>query len=85
MQLTASQPAVTTETEAPDEQLDLEASVDGVIALCDGDMRTAIRSLIVANGYLEAEAEGLREVVSVGYVRGLIRDASALGRLWRGC
>lgn len=85
MQPSASQPTVTAKTEAPDDVLDLEASVDEVIALCDGDMRTAIRSLIVANGYLEAEAEGLRGVVSVGYVRGMLRDESALGRLWRGC
>ena len=34
---------------------DLEAAVDQAIAGCGGDMRSAIRALIVANNFLEAE------------------------------
>jgi hypothetical protein len=33
----------------------LEAAVDQAIAVCDGDMRSTIRALIVANEYLESE------------------------------
>ena len=76
--------AADTNTSA-DPAADLEASVDEVITLCDGDMRTAIRSLIVANAYLEDKAARLREAVSLGYVRGMLDDPSARAELWRGC
>src|ERR1700682_2577180 len=33
----------------------LEAAVDQAIAVCDGDMRSTIRAMIVANEYLESE------------------------------
>ena len=53
-----------------------DEDVDAVIDLCDGDARAAVRVLIVANGALEAEIEGLEEAlerlrheVSRGYVR----------------
>jgi hypothetical protein len=77
---TASQPT----TAADNPTADLEASVDEVIALCDGDMRTAIRSLFVANAYLEEETDRLREAVSLGYVRGMLNDPTARAKLWRG-
>ena len=48
----------------------LEAVVDQAIAACDGDMRSAIRALIVANGYLESEVSELVKAVSHAYVRG---------------
>ena len=35
---------------------DLEASTEAAIAACDGDSRAAVRVLLVANSYLEAEA-----------------------------
>jgi len=39
----------------PDEQDDgLEAAVDQAIAICDGDVRSAVRALIVANNLLES-------------------------------
>jgi len=49
---------------------DLEAAVDQAIAACDGDMRSAIRALIVANEYLESEVNELMKAVSHAYVRG---------------
>jgi hypothetical protein len=33
----------------------LDAAADQVIAACDGDVRAAVRALIVAKGLLEAE------------------------------
>jgi hypothetical protein len=49
---------------------ELEAAVDQAIATCDGDMRSAIRALIVANEYLESEVNELMKAVSHAYVRG---------------
>ena len=46
----------------------LEAAADEAIAACDGDMRSAIRALILANEFLEYE---LRTKVSAGYLRGV--------------
>lgn len=40
----------------------LEVAADQVIAACDGDVRAAVRALIVARGLLEAE---LNEVGAV--------------------
>jgi hypothetical protein len=34
---------------------ELESAVDHAIAACGGDLRSTIRSLIVANNYLESE------------------------------
>ncbi len=40
----------------PDEQDDgLDAAVEQAIAVCDGDMRAAIRALVVVNNFLESE------------------------------
>lgn len=52
---------------------ELEASTAAVIAACDGDARAAVRALLVANSYLEAEVDRLEKAVSLGYVRGHIR------------
>lgn len=51
---------------APD---DLDAAADQAIAACGGDPREAVKALIVANGFLEAQVEELRASVSVGYSR----------------
>jgi len=48
----------------------LETAVDQAIAACDGDMRSAIRALIVANEFLESEVGELMKAVSHAYVRG---------------
>jgi hypothetical protein len=49
---------------------ELEAAVDQAIAACGGDMRSAIRALIVANEFLESEVTELMKAVSHAYVRG---------------
>lgn len=55
---------------------ELEAAVDQAIAACDGDMRSAIRALIVANEYLESEVNELMKAVSHAYVRGRLQTYS---------
>ena len=54
----------------------LEAAIDQAIAACDGDMRSTIRALIVANEYLESEVSELMKAVSHAYVRGRFQTYS---------
>lgn len=48
----------------------LNVAADQAIAACDGDMRSAIRALIMANEYLEMELSEVYAAVSRGYSRG---------------
>ncbi|MBP1096001.1 hypothetical protein [Bradyrhizobium diazoefficiens] len=57
------------EPAAPSEG-DLEFAADQAIATCRGDAREAVKALLVANGFLEAELEALQASVSTGYARG---------------
>ena len=58
----------------PNEQDDgLDAAVEQAIAVYDGDMRAAIRALIVANNFLESEISELKKAVSHAYTRGRFR------------
>jgi hypothetical protein len=57
----------------PKQQLEpdrLEVAIDQAIAACGGDMRSAIRVLIIANEFLEHEVKELFVAVSRGYARG---------------
>jgi hypothetical protein len=51
----------------------LEAAADQAIAACGGDVRGAVKALIVANEFLEAELGKARSNMSAGYAR-LPRD-----------
>ena len=53
----------------------LEAAADQAIAACGGDARQAVKALIVANDFLEAQLEELRSKVSTGYARGRLPGA----------
>ena len=55
---------------------ELEAAVDQAIAACDGDLRAAIRALIVANHFLETEVGELMKAVSHAYTRGRFQTHS---------
>ncbi len=46
----------------------LEAAAEAAIAMCGGDLRMTIKSLILANEFLEYE---MRTQVSAGYIRGV--------------
>jgi hypothetical protein len=48
----------------------LEAAADEAIAACGGNIRDALKTLIVANGFLEDEVRQLQAAVSNGYARG---------------
>jgi hypothetical protein len=48
----------------------LEAAADEAIAVCGGDIRAALKALIVANEFLESEVSELMKAVSRAYVRG---------------
>jgi hypothetical protein len=50
--------------------LDLDLAADQAVAACGGDAREAVKALIVANDFLEAQLEELRAKVSTGYARG---------------
>lgn len=50
--------------------LDLDLAANQAIAACGGDAREAVKALIVANGFLEAQIEELRASVSADYSRG---------------
>lgn len=55
----------------PDSQAEsdrLDAACDQAIAACAGDLRSAVRALILANEYLEWEIE---QNVSRGFLRGV--------------
>jgi hypothetical protein len=42
-----------------------EQACDQAIAMCDGNMRSTIKALIMANEYLEAELEELQATASI--------------------
>jgi len=58
------------------EDSELEAATDEAIAACDGDLRAAIRALIVANNFLECEVSELMKAVSHAYTRGRFHSYS---------
>ena len=58
------------------EECELEAAVEEAIATCDGDMRSAVRALIVANNFLELEIAELMKAVSRAYARGRFHSYS---------
>jgi hypothetical protein len=51
-------------------------------AACDGDLRSTIRALIVANEFLEAEVSELMKAVSHAYVRGKFQTYRSSVSLW---
>ena len=58
----------------PNEQDDgLETAVNEAIAVCDGDMRAAIRALVLTNNFLESDISELKKAVSHAYTRGRFR------------
>ncbi len=48
----------------------LEQAADQAIAACAGDPREAVKALIVANEFLEAQVRELQAAISHGYARG---------------
>jgi len=64
---------------APNPQADvdrLEMAADEAVAACGGDVRDALKALIVANEFLENEVCELMQAVSHAYVRGRFKTYS---------
>lgn len=55
---------------------DVEREVDAAIAACGGDLREAIKALIVTNKLLWSELQTASTRVSSGYSRGRIRKSN---------
>ncbi len=69
----------------PNASDDLELAVEEAIALCDSDVRAALRAALVANSFLTAEVQRLTQAVSFGFIRGrsTARRASEKMDDWR--
>ena len=68
-----------TKNPAPIPQSDaeqLDAATDQAIAACGGDAREAVKTLIVANEFLESEVSELMRAVSQAYARGRFKTYS---------
>jgi hypothetical protein len=64
----------------------LELAVDQAIAICEGDMRAALKAALVVNAFLESEVHQLTHAVSAGLVRRRMtpaRQASEKADEWR--
>jgi hypothetical protein len=55
---------------SPPQPVDLDVAADQAIAACGGDAREAVKALLVANDFLEAQLDEIRSSVSAGYARG---------------
>ena len=51
-----------------------EQACDQAIAMCDGNLRSTIKALIMANEYLEAELEELQAAISAGCIPETLRS-----------
>jgi hypothetical protein len=54
-----------------------EQACDQAIAMCDGNLRSTIKALIMANEYLEAELEELQAAISAGGVPARLAHAAS--------
>ena len=57
-----------------------ERACDQAIAMCDGNLRSTIKALIMANEYLEAELLELQAALEAGVVKKLPNAGIAKGR-----
>lgn len=51
-----------------------EQACDQAIAMCDGNLRSTIKALIMANEYFELELQELRAAISCGCMPNTISD-----------
>ncbi|MEO6946055.1 MAG: hypothetical protein ABI146_00640 [Nitrobacter sp.] len=55
-----------------------EKACDQAIAMCDGNLRSTIKALIMANEYLEAELQDMQEAMSAALERlSRVKDSAA--------
>jgi len=60
----------------------LEVATDHAIAACGRDARDAVKALIVANEFLEAQVGELQAAVSHGYACGKFEPVAARPQGW---
>ena len=53
----------------------IDDDIREVLALCKGDLKAALRMVLVANAYYEEEIRRLKDEASAGYGRGRVRKA----------
>ena len=51
----------------------LEGDIQEALTICGGDAIAALRITLIANAFLEAQIDELKEQVSAGYARGRTR------------
>ena len=54
-----------------------EKACDQAIAMCDGNLRSTIKALIIANEYLEAELAELQAAISSGCMPNKLSDSAS--------
>ena len=54
-----------------------EQACDQAIAMCDGNLRSTIKALIMANEYLEAELQELQAAISSGCIPRKLSEANS--------
>ncbi len=62
---------------APFDNDHYERACDEAIAMCDGNLRSTIKALIMANEYLETELQELQAAVQAGCVPERPRERSS--------
>ncbi|MBR0698009.1 hypothetical protein [Bradyrhizobium lablabi] len=66
---------MTAPSSLPD-NLRYEQACDQAIAMCDGNLRSTIKALIMANEYLETELEELQAAITAGCVPASTHETS---------
>ena len=54
-----------------------DQACDQAIAMCDGNLRSTIKALIMANEYLEAELQELQAAISSGCIPRKLSEANS--------
>jgi hypothetical protein len=53
--------------------MSIDSDIAQVLEICKGDYKAALRMVLVANAFYEAEIRLLKEEASTGYGRGRVR------------
>jgi len=51
----------------------IDDDIRQVLEICKGDLKAALRMVLVANAYYEEEIARLKQEASTGYGRGMVR------------
>jgi hypothetical protein len=66
MSQAVSPQAISPQAVSPSDSHHYEQACDQAIAMCDGNLRSTIKALIMANEYLEIELHELQAAISCG-------------------